>query len=65
MLEKYFQNSVNEKYLFGNTFSTRWNSTTAQIILKDKGDIGALCPANSFPFATGRYQDTLSDKFWK
>ena len=49
MLKKCFQNSVNEKHLSGNTFSTCWNVTTAQIILKDKDDIDALCPTNSSP----------------
>ena len=56
MLKKCFQNSVNENHLSGNTFSTRWNVTTAQVILKDKDDNDALCPANSSPkkdIATG------------
>ena len=41
--------SVNEKHLSGNTFSTCWNVTTTQIILKDKDDIDALCPTDSSP----------------
>ena len=49
MLKKCFQNSVNEKHTPGNTFSTRQNVTTAQIILKDKDDIDALCPTDSSP----------------
>ena len=37
-----------KKYVPGNTFSTCWNVTTAQIILKDQDDIDALCLTNSF-----------------
>ena len=41
MLKKCFRKSVNEKH---QSFSTRWNVTTTQIILKDKDDIDALYP---------------------
>ena len=44
VLKKCFRNSVNEKHQSGNTFSTRWNVKTAQIIVKDKDDIDALYP---------------------
>ena len=51
MLQKCFQNSVNEKHLHRNTFSTYWNVTTAHIILKYNDDIDTLCPTtcNSSP----------------
>ena len=45
VLKKCFQNSVDEEHQSGNTFSTRWNVITAQIILKDKDDIDALYPS--------------------
>ena len=44
ILYECFRNSVNEKHQSVNTFSTRWNVTTAQIILKDKDDMDALYP---------------------
>ena len=49
VLKKCFRNSVNEKHLSGNTFSTCWNVTTAQIVLKDKDDIDVLWTTNSSP----------------
>ena len=48
MLKKCFQNSVNKKTYLEH-FLTCWNVTAAQIILKDKDDIDALCPTNSSP----------------
>ena len=41
--------NVFSEYLSGNIFSTCWNATTAQIILKGKNDIDSLCPNNSSP----------------
>ena len=49
MLQKCFQNSVKEKHLSENTFSTCWNVTTEQIMLKGKGYNDALCPTDSSP----------------
>ena len=41
-VEKCLQKSVNKNTCL-KTFETCWNVTTKQIILKDKGDIDALC----------------------
>ena len=49
MLNMCLQNSVNEKHLSGNTFSTCWNITTKQILLKNWDGNDALCPTKSSP----------------
>ena len=47
------------------TFSTCWNVTAAQIILKDKDDIIALCPTYSSHKKCCYWYEDISDKFWK
>ena len=49
MLKRCFQNSGEQKHLPGNTFLACWNVTAAQIILKGKADIDALCSTHSSP----------------
>ena len=52
-------------HVSGNTFLTCWNVTTAQIILKDKDGIDALCRQTVLQNRYRCRDQDISNKFWK